>query len=1175
MNVPIGGSGWNNNAVFVRGSQSFFTGFEYDGVPVNRAFDNYNASTESNLGLQELQVYTGGGPASITSSGTSGFINQVIKTGTYPGFGTLTGGIASGAFYHDLKVEAGGASPDRRFSYYVGLSGYNQDFRFIDNQNGAGLMGQGGIYSDYGEGMNPFAGAFLGAGTPIAGGALPMCDPTTGATPAAALAKQPGYFANGNLNWTAGSCLDAYTGLSGLTSTIADRENVVNFHFAIPRRNGQRDDLQLLWSGSMLKTYYFGSINDLGGLNGFMLAQDGMPYIAPQAGVVGGANPPFNINALYTGNPKGLGCEASLQLDLGYAAAPGTGAAAPGDCNYPFYADAYVWNSHFGQTLTSTSTPQIYYSPDSAAHPTFAQINPNTRDAIYNDQGIVKMQYTHSIGDRAFARLVGYTFYSDWDQTGELAAPASYVFGFPAEALAANYILSTHTTGGEFQFTDQINDKNLLQFTANYTTANVLRDNNSGFAAASYGRGSPTGLITGNATTGWTCYNPKTGALLDPTFGSGGCDQVLKGSYANKYSAQQVAAGTFAIPGAVPGAAGAAGAQYTSLWDSNAKGAYNTVKPQFSNLSFSDQIRPNDKWLLNLGVRYDGYLYGLPNSTTTADQFYGQIVTKFACYNPSTGQALLQPLTAANPPPAIPQLIENPDCNLGIDKLNGLAPGTTKGWAHPNGVASADGTVSPVFSINSPSSYKLNYWSARISGTYTQSPDTVWRFSAGRFVEPPISASTQYLDQSGNFSNNWAGFMNVGFFSPFHAVPAQTSGQYDLSLERHVRGTDLSFKLTPFYNLTNGYQEQDFIGPGFVTQIPVGRFRSYGLEAAITKGDFSKNGLSGSLALTYTNAKTQYQKGLAPNQVDVINNVITNYNKLTKGGGGSLCYPASGGTSTYSSGYTPVSGVCNAADIQNPYYSSAVQSTLDPNGWYAPAGILTSPGFVTSFSFYDAPWVSSLILNYRHDKLAITPSIQFVSGSSYGSPLDVSGLDPTVCQANETTTGLATAGSATANYCDWQTLLQGGSPHGDSYQSGVQYIPNPQTGTFSSIGQFHNPNIITGNLGISYEVSPKVNVNVTLSNIFHTCFGGTKTAWTAAYAPGANICGYGANGLYVSNFQHGAGQATPGNLASYSAAANGTSLYSWQQQSYGPTAGSFASSLPAPFNAYLTVNIKL
>ncbi len=145
LNVPIGGTGWNNNtAPFIRGNNYYFTAFEYDGVPVNRAFDNYNSSTESNLGLQELQVYTGGGPASISSAGTSGFVNQVIKTGTYPGFGTLNGTLSVPQYYHEARVEAGGASPNRNFSYYVGLSGYNQGFNYYDNSNGASLFKLGG-----------------------------------------------------------------------------------------------------------------------------------------------------------------------------------------------------------------------------------------------------------------------------------------------------------------------------------------------------------------------------------------------------------------------------------------------------------------------------------------------------------------------------------------------------------------------------------------------------------------------------------------------------------------------------------------------------------------------------------------------------------------------------------------------------------------------------------------------------------------------------------------------------------------------------------------------------------------------------------------------------------------------------------------------------------------------
>ncbi len=176
VNVSVGGMGWNQ-ATYVRGSQSFFTGFEYDGIPVNRAFDNYNSSTESNLGLQELQVYTGGGPSSNSSSGTSGFINQVIKTGTFPGFATLEGGIGGPTFYHQLKVEAGGATPDRRFSYYVGLSGYNQGSRFINNNNAADLSGFNGPYSQFTQ-----SGALVGAGSYSS--VTPVCN-ANGVTPSA------------------------------------------------------------------------------------------------------------------------------------------------------------------------------------------------------------------------------------------------------------------------------------------------------------------------------------------------------------------------------------------------------------------------------------------------------------------------------------------------------------------------------------------------------------------------------------------------------------------------------------------------------------------------------------------------------------------------------------------------------------------------------------------------------------------------------------------------------------------------------------------------------------------------------------------------------------------------------------------------------------------------------
>ncbi|MEO7202204.1 MAG: TonB-dependent receptor, partial [Candidatus Tumulicola sp.] len=122
--VPPNQQGWDQ-VVYIRGGSYDQIGYEFDGVPVNRSFDNYPGGTAGSLGQQELQVYAGGGTAGESASGLAGFINQVIKTGTYPGYANVTAGIGSPTFYHNVEVEAGGATPDRLFSYYVGIGGYN------------------------------------------------------------------------------------------------------------------------------------------------------------------------------------------------------------------------------------------------------------------------------------------------------------------------------------------------------------------------------------------------------------------------------------------------------------------------------------------------------------------------------------------------------------------------------------------------------------------------------------------------------------------------------------------------------------------------------------------------------------------------------------------------------------------------------------------------------------------------------------------------------------------------------------------------------------------------------------------------------------------------------------------------------------------------------------------
>jgi hypothetical protein len=109
---------------------------------------------------------------------------------------------------------------------------------------------------------------------------------------------------------------------------------------------------------------------------------------------------------------------------------------------------------------------------------------------------------------------------------------------------------------------------------------------------------------------------------------------------------------------------------------------------------------------------------------------------------------------------------------------------------------------------------------------------------------------------------------------------------------------------------------------------------------------------------------------------------------------------------------------------------------------------------------------------------------------------------------------------------------------------------------------------------MTYDITPRISANVTLANIFHTCFGGTSAPWTTAYGPSPYVCGYfpaGPSGVgeYVSNFYNG---TSPTDFA-----ANGVSVPTWQQQSYLPyqTFGSSAGVVPNPFTAFFQLTVKI
>ncbi len=319
-------------ALSIRGGDYDQIGYEVDGVPVNRSFDNYPSGPVSSLGEQELQVYTGAAPADAEAQGLSGFINQVVKTGASPGSTTLTGDLGGPAYYHKFSLETSGATNDRNFSYYVGVGGYNQDIRYVDQFNGQGVSG---LY-----------------GFPIA-----LC--TDSLSPAVA----PSCYNDGVYNGDTGATEAGYAGggpgggsfvLGGTSlwsqSSIADRDSVVNLHFGLPHRNGTKDDVQLLYVNNFIGTTYYSSPNDQGGyalLDALQIpttVATGLQYNGP-TGVPLPAN--FQQNIVNYGFPQsGIAGEA--------------GGPIPANLRDSFVNNQGIFKLQYTHALGSTALFRIY-----------------------------------------------------------------------------------------------------------------------------------------------------------------------------------------------------------------------------------------------------------------------------------------------------------------------------------------------------------------------------------------------------------------------------------------------------------------------------------------------------------------------------------------------------------------------------------------------------------------------------------------------------------------------------------------------------------------------------------------------------------------------------------------------------------------------------------------------
>jgi len=130
-----GGPGYGGQGqLSIRGGAPDQVGYELDGIPLNRGFDFYNGTSFNTNGLASLEVYTGGAPAD-SGRAMSGYINEIISRGKYPGGADFTGVVGSPLFNHSAQADVYGATPDNRFTYYVSTLATNNYVNFGDRSN--------------------------------------------------------------------------------------------------------------------------------------------------------------------------------------------------------------------------------------------------------------------------------------------------------------------------------------------------------------------------------------------------------------------------------------------------------------------------------------------------------------------------------------------------------------------------------------------------------------------------------------------------------------------------------------------------------------------------------------------------------------------------------------------------------------------------------------------------------------------------------------------------------------------------------------------------------------------------------------------------------------------------------------------------------------------------------
>ena len=602
--VPLNQPGWGTS-IFIRGGDYTQTGNEVDGIPINRSFDQYASGQLSSLGNQEVQVYTGQAPADAQAVGLAGFVNQVIKTGTYPGSINATLGIGAPHQYNHGNLEFAGASPNRLFSYYLGTGGYSETFRILDQFNGTGYLartGQGSLIN--------YTAANCGTAHPTAG-CYNNASPFLGGLPLG----PNGY--------------DFADTLWGFETNLNDRETIANIHVGLPhKKDGNHDDIQLLYDYGNTKNYPNASMDAWKG----------------------------SLADVVNGTYNGIGNVGSCQYNPMGSPVPAPTTCAGGLDSIP-YRDANVYTGPLGAVLTSGDLGRIQrysFANSPAGRPWGGPADFARQDGETNAFAIVKLQYQHNIGDKGYVRAYGYTLYSDRLDNGIVGLYQTFVGAF-----SPDYQISSHSRGAVITTGYQLSPEHLINFNVGYVTSNTTRYRND---VAAGNPEAPVAYLVSSANPTATCYS---GAAVAVTCSAAAQYRLPPVNSLGTALVPRAGSPVLGTESAL--SCGGAPCEYLVINDGRLA-AKNTVRPKFFNAALSDTWKPSARVSVDLSLRTDSFGYDLPNTATIGNQLFVNDYNARHCIagsNPPTTRAL----NAACPAGSSPTTLTASSSNISYNNI--------------------------------------------------------------------------------------------------------------------------------------------------------------------------------------------------------------------------------------------------------------------------------------------------------------------------------------------------------------------------------------------------------------------------------------------------------------------------------------------------------------------------